>query len=344
MPYALRHPLPASTTTERETLWTIIDPRLPRAIGGWNGPCPVTKNDPDRGNVIVQVGNREVRVQYLDASHTLYIEALLVREVGSDSTALRTVLAYTSELSAGQPAKILGYLPSKQGHPRMTDDSSRAPQAHLALQYFVKNYFRVASVVIVRFAESMQKLTAVPYADSSTLVYYDTDNNPGFHYYEADGTALNIGAVTGSTHARIIQCLKPSKPTAIFHWDMTMFEELADIPPPGDSAQAAPRAAPATPDGRFSAIDEEPEGEVEAQILETGYMGLRREEELVITIPTDSLYTVPIHTTPDNAVLVSTVSYDMQGHLLMRGHPHRYDIEELYYMPWSPPTRTAVTV
>ena len=111
--------------------------------GGWNGPFPVVKNDPDRGQVIVKVGNREVRVQYPDARHILFIEALLVREVGPDSTALRTVLAYISELPAGQPAKTFGYLPSKQGRLRMTNDSGRAPKVHLALQYRVKNYVRV---------------------------------------------------------------------------------------------------------------------------------------------------------------------------------------------------------
>ena len=73
--------------------------------GGWNGPFPVVKNDPDRGQVIVKVGNREVRVQYPDARHTLFIEALLIREMGSDSTALRTILAYISELPAWQSAK-----------------------------------------------------------------------------------------------------------------------------------------------------------------------------------------------------------------------------------------------
>ena len=166
--------------------------------------------------MIVKVGNREVKVQYPDARYTLFIEALLVRETGSDSTALRTVLAYISELPAGQSAKTFGYLPSKQGHLRMTNDSSQAPKVHLALQFLVKNYFRVENVIAVRLAKSVPRLSAVPYADSSTLVYYETDHNPGFHYYEADGTALNVGSITGSAHAWIIQCLKSSKPTNSF--------------------------------------------------------------------------------------------------------------------------------
>eukprot|EP00959_Pyramimonas_sp_CCMP1952_P313867 6570563-Pyramimonas_sp.AAC.1 len=29
--------------------------------GGWNGPFPLVKNDPERGQVIIRVGNRDVQ-------------------------------------------------------------------------------------------------------------------------------------------------------------------------------------------------------------------------------------------------------------------------------------------
>eukprot|EP00959_Pyramimonas_sp_CCMP1952_P052023 1087414-Pyramimonas_sp.AAC.1 len=53
--------------------------------GGWKGPFPVVRNDPDWGQVIVRFGNRDVQVQRGDAGHSLYIEALITREIGSDS-------------------------------------------------------------------------------------------------------------------------------------------------------------------------------------------------------------------------------------------------------------------
>eukprot|EP00959_Pyramimonas_sp_CCMP1952_P018153 384443-Pyramimonas_sp.AAC.1 len=37
--------------------------------GGWNGPFLVVKDDPERGHVIIRVGNRDVQVQYGDARH-----------------------------------------------------------------------------------------------------------------------------------------------------------------------------------------------------------------------------------------------------------------------------------
>eukprot|EP00959_Pyramimonas_sp_CCMP1952_P053698 1123477-Pyramimonas_sp.AAC.1 len=43
--------------------------------GGWNDPFPVARNDPDRGQVIIRAGSRDVQVQYGDARHSLYIEA-----------------------------------------------------------------------------------------------------------------------------------------------------------------------------------------------------------------------------------------------------------------------------
>eukprot|EP00959_Pyramimonas_sp_CCMP1952_P330467 6919886-Pyramimonas_sp.AAC.1 len=34
---------------------------------GWNGPFPVVKNDPERGQVIIRAGKRDVQVQCGDA-------------------------------------------------------------------------------------------------------------------------------------------------------------------------------------------------------------------------------------------------------------------------------------
>eukprot|EP00959_Pyramimonas_sp_CCMP1952_P128956 2696848-Pyramimonas_sp.AAC.1 len=64
--------------------------------GGWNGPFPAVKHDPERGQVIIRVGNRDVEVQCGDAIHSLYTEALIARQIGSDNTALRTVLTFVA--------------------------------------------------------------------------------------------------------------------------------------------------------------------------------------------------------------------------------------------------------
>eukprot|EP00959_Pyramimonas_sp_CCMP1952_P162062 3388437-Pyramimonas_sp.AAC.1 len=51
-----------------------------------------------RGQVIIRVGNRDVHVQCGDARHSLYIEALMAREIGPDNTAPRAVLAFVASL------------------------------------------------------------------------------------------------------------------------------------------------------------------------------------------------------------------------------------------------------
>ena len=53
--------------------------------GGWNGPVPVLRIVPDRGHALVRVGNREIFVQCPDVRHALYVDALVVRELGSDT-------------------------------------------------------------------------------------------------------------------------------------------------------------------------------------------------------------------------------------------------------------------
>eukprot|EP00959_Pyramimonas_sp_CCMP1952_P120190 2513037-Pyramimonas_sp.AAC.1 len=94
----------------------------------WNGLFPFVKNDPERGQVIIRVGNRDVQVQCCDARHSLYIEALTARAIGSDNTALRTVLTFVASLSAGRPALTTGYAPTKKGTLHMTSASRLSPK------------------------------------------------------------------------------------------------------------------------------------------------------------------------------------------------------------------------
>eukprot|EP00959_Pyramimonas_sp_CCMP1952_P088303 1847364-Pyramimonas_sp.AAC.1 len=78
--------------------------------GGWNGPSPVVRNDPEWGRVIIRV-------------------ALIAREIGSDITALRTALTLVAGLSAGRPALIcFGYVPTKKGTLRMTTACRLSPE------------------------------------------------------------------------------------------------------------------------------------------------------------------------------------------------------------------------
>ena len=46
----------------------LIDYHRPTATkddhGGWNGPYPVIRNEPERGQLVVKAGSREVIVQY----------------------------------------------------------------------------------------------------------------------------------------------------------------------------------------------------------------------------------------------------------------------------------------
>eukprot|EP00959_Pyramimonas_sp_CCMP1952_P110522 2312256-Pyramimonas_sp.AAC.1 len=170
--------------------WSIIIAPRPRRIsGGWNGPFPVAENDPEKGSGHHPLGNRDVQVQYGDARHALYIEALIARKVGSDNTALRTALTFVANLSAGRPALTFGYAPAKKGALQMTTASRLAPNVFLSLQYLIRNFFRIENVVSVRLAKSIHKLPLATYAYSCTLAHYDNGVNPGLHYYEAEGTS-----------------------------------------------------------------------------------------------------------------------------------------------------------
>eukprot|EP00959_Pyramimonas_sp_CCMP1952_P097797 2043894-Pyramimonas_sp.AAC.1 len=73
------------------------------------------------------MGNRDVQAQCDDARHSLYIEALIAREVGSDNTALQIALTFVASLSAGGPAMTVGYVPTKKGILQMTSAGRLSP-------------------------------------------------------------------------------------------------------------------------------------------------------------------------------------------------------------------------
>eukprot|EP00959_Pyramimonas_sp_CCMP1952_P462713 9483704-Pyramimonas_sp.AAC.1 len=113
---------------------------------------------PKRGQVIIRVGNRDVQVQYGDARHSLYIEALIAREIGSDISALRAVLTFVASLSAGRPALTFGYVPTKKDTLHMTTASRLSPKVHLALQHLIRSFVRFENVVSVRLAKRIHQL------------------------------------------------------------------------------------------------------------------------------------------------------------------------------------------
>eukprot|EP00959_Pyramimonas_sp_CCMP1952_P162919 3405942-Pyramimonas_sp.AAC.1 len=146
--------------------------------GGWNGRFPVVRNDPERGQVMIRVGSRDVQVQYDDARHSFYIEALIARGIGSDNIALRTLLTFVASLPEGRPALGFGYVPTKKGTLQMTSAADYLPM--YIWRYNIKIFFRIENVVSVRLAKGAHRLPPVACADSCTLVHYDNDVNPGF--------------------------------------------------------------------------------------------------------------------------------------------------------------------
>eukprot|EP00959_Pyramimonas_sp_CCMP1952_P036528 764628-Pyramimonas_sp.AAC.1 len=224
--------------------------------GGWNAPFPAVKNDPERA-----------------------------REIGFNTTALRTVLTSVASLSAGRP--------TKKGAPQMTSASRLSPKAHLALHYLTRNLFRIENVVTVRLAKSIHKLPPVTCADCCALIHYDNDVNQGFHYHEAEGIALSIHDISGSAHSTIIQCLKSTRPQAGFDQDMARFEELVDTLTPEGTAREASEAELPHDDGRLSTIHEEPEVDLESHVMEVWHAELQEERELLEATPPEDLFTIP---------------------------------------------------
>eukprot|EP00973_Karenia_brevis_P036056 4974062-Karenia_brevis.AAC.1 len=64
----------------------------------------------------------------------------------------------------------------------------------MALQYLIRNLFRVQDVIAVQLGKGVSQLGKVPYADKSVLIYYYDDNSPDFHCDETKDTAIDARA------------------------------------------------------------------------------------------------------------------------------------------------------
>eukprot|EP00959_Pyramimonas_sp_CCMP1952_P137919 2886924-Pyramimonas_sp.AAC.1 len=194
----------------------------------------------------------------------------MVKEVGSGHTALRTVVEFIAGLQAGRASMMFGFVPTQRGNLQITTASQINPKVHLALQFLIRNYFRLENVIAVRLAKSVRKLPACDPATGSTLIYYDNDVTPAFRYYKSTGTAIDVHRGTGSNHARIIQCLTSTKKIGGFDEDLSKFEDLADRG--GGSGQPQVQQATAPPPdikeghptgGRLPTISEETEADLD---------------------------------------------------------------------------------
>jgi len=107
-------------------------------------------------------------------------------EVGRDNEAMDTVLDYISRLQTGKAAETFGYTGPQF---RLTTATQRAPRMHLALQYVIRNFFRVHDVFAIRVGNGTPRVSKCEDADSCVLVYYASDADPEFHYYETADTA-----------------------------------------------------------------------------------------------------------------------------------------------------------
>ena len=72
------------------------------------------------GQLVVRAGTREINVQYPDARHTLYVEAILTRELGMGNLAINPVINCVAGLPSGRAPVTFGYLPDHEGNLRMT--------------------------------------------------------------------------------------------------------------------------------------------------------------------------------------------------------------------------------
>eukprot|EP00959_Pyramimonas_sp_CCMP1952_P292324 6113847-Pyramimonas_sp.AAC.1 len=128
----------------------------------------------------------------------------------------------------------------------MTTASRLSPKVHLALQYLIRNFFRILSVDSARLANSI-----ISYLQLLILT--------AARWFIATATQIQDSTTTNE---------KATKPQAGFDQDMSEFEDLADTPTPEGATREASRAEPEHHDGRLSTIYEESGADLESHVME----------------------------------------------------------------------------
>ena len=329
--------LKAKTTIDGSRLFNpgdLIDYYRPTAtkdeFGGWNGPYPVVRNVPDEGKVVCRTDTRELNVRYPDARLSLYIEAIMTANVGMDNDAMDVILEYIGNLAAGKPPITFGYNAST-----LTTASQRAPKIYLALQFIIRNFFRVSDVYAVRLGKSVAHTHHDSNADGSTLIHYTTDNNPTFHYYESKDTALDIFAITHNNKTRFMQCLIKRGCSKTIDDMSDIAQELTPPAPPLPPREDTGPPEPTTPTihvgGDLSPIYEDnEERDDDALTLECFYSELMSTQ----AIEDDDAYKqvhgdvnlVPVHMMPYNSVLFTAPGDEQVAVSSMQEHPEGTEI------------------
>ena len=115
----------------------------------------------------------------------LFTEAILTMEYGLDNGAMDTILNYISRLAAGKIPETFGYVAS-QSRLLLSAASKKAPKVFLALQFVIRNFFRISDVFAVRLGKCVNTVSKCDYAERSVLIHYTSDTDPDFHFYETN--------------------------------------------------------------------------------------------------------------------------------------------------------------
>ena len=325
--------LKAKTTIDGSQLYKtgdLIDYHRPTTTkdehGGWNGPYPIVRNEPERGRLICAHGGREIAVRYPDARLTLLVETLLTNELGLDNDAIDTIIEHVSSLASGKTPETFGYTKTQEGRLQLTTASRNAPKVLYALQYMIRNFFRISDVIAVRLGKGVHNVSRCNHADGSVLFYYTSDVNPVFYCYETKDTALNIQHVTQCSHARIVQCLvKRGCPRTI---DDNIELGIPEAPIPdyeerqGNSPASPEIMTPGPPTprsldigGDLPTIHEEDDGaQADELIVESWYAELTSDTPLEPTKEEEhgNVPPCPVHMMPENTVLFTTEASEGQ--------------------------------
>ena len=100
------------------------------------------------------------------------------------------------------------------------------------MRYIIRDIFRVSTVTVARLGHSVTFVKAFGHSTGSILIYYFVDNDPGFHCYETQDTALNLYDVTGCKRATLIQLILSTAKCRRIHRS----EEIAETLMPSSTA------------------------------------------------------------------------------------------------------------
>ena len=190
----------SSSTFSDYNAGDLIDYHRPppsKDVTGWHGPVPVTKNEPENGQVIARINGRDLPCRYQDVRHTLLVTLMFFfGAANNQGSATRIVIDYVENMTEGT-TKFFGMIRDRSWNLQRSDATRQEHRIAAALHYLVQNVLTIEHALAVRVGTGLRRLNPIAGADRSFIYWWPRGNPNDVKITESRNMKVNLMNLIG---------------------------------------------------------------------------------------------------------------------------------------------------